>query len=68
MDYMTKPLSRTAIRNLSKHIRRIFDLNSDEPFPVLQILEKVCFVYKESSYSIHGDSELNNLLSNGWKV
>ena len=31
-------------------------------------MEKVCFVYKESSYSIHGDSELNNLLSNGWKV
>ena len=58
MDYMTKPLSRTAIRNLSKHIRRIFDLNSDEPFPVLHILEKVCFVCDGTEYEILEDHEL----------
>ena len=27
MDYMTKPLSRIAIRHLSKYVRKIFDLN-----------------------------------------
>ena len=36
MDYMTKPLSRTAIRKLSKCIREIFGLSADEPFPVLE--------------------------------
>lgn len=40
MDYRTKPLSRSAIRQLSKYIRKIFRLNASEAFPVLDILER----------------------------
>lgn len=39
MDYMTKPLSRIAIRHLSKYVRKIFELNESELFPVLEILK-----------------------------
>ena len=58
MDYMTKPLSRTAIRKLSKYIRTIFSLNGDEPFPVLEILEKLPSYFKGTNYLIVEDNEL----------
>ena len=55
MDYMTKPLSRTAIRKLSKCIREIFGLSADEPFPVLEILEKLPSYFKVTNYLIVED-------------
>ena len=58
MDYMTKPLSRTAIRKLSKYIRKIFGLSADEPFPVLEILEKLPSYFKGTNYLIVEDDEL----------
>lgn len=58
MDYMTKPLNRATIRQLSKYIRKIFDLSESEPFPVLEILERVCFMFKGTEYYILEDYKL----------
>ena len=50
MDYMTKPLSRIAIRHLSKYVRKIFELNESELFPVLEILEQTCIIFEGDVY------------------
>lgn len=58
MDYRTKPLSRSTIRRLSKYIRKIFGLNETEPFPVLEILERICFIFEGTEYSVLEDDKL----------
>ena len=58
MDYRTKPLSRSAIRQLSKYIRKIFKLNESEPFPVLDILERVCIMLDGVDYIVVEDDDL----------
>ena len=58
MDYMTKPLSRIAIRQISKYVRRIFGLNESEPFPVLEILERTCIIFEGTEYSVLEDDKL----------
>ena len=58
MDYMTKPLSRDGIRKLSKFVRKIFDLNATEPFPVLEALDKLCILIKDTEYCVVEDDEL----------
>lgn len=58
MDYMTKPISRSTIRNLCKYIRRIFRLSPDEPFPVLKILDKLCVLFEGTDYQIVEDNHL----------
>ena len=58
MDYMTKPLSRIAIRQISKYVRRIFGLNEYEPFPVLEILERTCIIFDRTEYSVLEDDKL----------
>lgn len=55
MDYMTKPLSRIAIRHLSKYVRKIFELNESELFPVLEILEQTCIIFEGTEYSVLED-------------
>ena len=58
MDYMTKPLSRIAIRHLSKYVRKIFELNESELFPVLEILEQTCIIFEGTEYSVLEDDKL----------
>lgn len=58
MDYMTKPLSRISIRQISKYVRRIFGLNESEPFPVLEILERTCIIFEGTEYSVLEDDKL----------
>ncbi|MCR5609041.1 MAG: ImmA/IrrE family metallo-endopeptidase [Lachnospiraceae bacterium] len=58
MDYMTRPLSRIAVRRLSKQVRTIFGLNESEPFPVLDILEKICIIFKDTDFIVVEDNEL----------
>lgn len=58
MDYMTKPISRSTIRNLCKYIRQIFQLSPDEPFPVLKILDKLCVLFEGTDYQIVEDNYL----------
>ncbi len=55
---MTKPLSRIAIRQISKYVRRIFGLNESEPFPVLEILERTCIIFEGTEYSVLEDDKL----------
>lgn len=58
MDYMTKPLSRIAIRHLSKYVRKIFELNESELFSVLEILEQTCIIFEGTEYSVLEDDKL----------
>lgn len=58
MDYRTKPLSRPAIRQISKSVRRMFGLNQAEPFPVLQILDKICILFDGTDYLVVEDEKL----------
>ncbi len=59
MDYITKPTSRAALRKFSKIIRVIFGCRSDdEPFPVLQALEKLPDIIENTNYEIVNDKEL----------
>lgn len=55
---MTKPLSRVGIRNLSKIVRKMFNLTASEPFPVLQSIDKLCVLFDGTEYQIVDDDEL----------
>lgn len=58
MDYMTKPLSRKAIRNIGKCIRKIFKVSEDKPFPVLQVLDKLSLFFHNAEYQVLEDNRL----------
>lgn len=58
MDCMTRPLNRIKIRQISKCVREIFGFDSDEPIPVLEMLEKTCILFKGTEYSVVKDDEL----------
>ena len=59
MDYMTKPASRATLRQFAKIVRAIFGCRSDdEPFPVLNALEKLPDVIDNVSYEIVNDYDL----------
>ena len=59
MDYITKPTSRATLRRFSKIVRAIFGCESDdEPFPVLQALEKLPDVIEDASFEIIDDNDL----------
>ena len=56
---MTKPASRATLRQFAKIVRAIFGCRSDdEPFPVLQALEKLPDVIDDASYEIVNDYDL----------
>jgi len=60
MDYETKPTSRREIRTISKYVRKIFGCESDnEPFPVLEALEKIPDLFPNTNYEIVSDEELS---------
>jgi hypothetical protein len=59
MDYITKPTSRATLRRLSKIVRAIFGCESDdEPFPVLQALEKLPDIVDNTNFEIVDDDDL----------
>lgn len=52
MDYETKPLTREDIRRLAPIFREIFGVVNEGPFPVLEALEKVPFIFPDCDFSI----------------
>lgn len=59
MDYETRPLNRTTIRNIGKVVRKVFGCKSDnEPFPTLEALEKLPDIVPNSSFEVVNDEEL----------
>jgi hypothetical protein len=59
MDYITKSTSRATLRRFSKIIRVIFGCESDdEPFPVLQALEKLPDIVECTNYEVVKDNDL----------
>lgn len=58
MDYETKPTSRKRLRYFAKLFRKIFRVGEWEPINVLQILEVVPIIFKNTSISIVNDWEL----------
>ncbi len=58
MDYETKPLTREVIRSFVPYYRELFDAPLTGPFPVLEALDKIPDVFKDSNYEIVEDAEL----------
>ncbi len=59
MDYITKPVSRAALRKISSVIRGVFGCKSgNEPFPVLDALEKLPDVVPNTTYNVVEDCDL----------
>lgn len=58
MDYMTKPISRLAIRNIATVFRELFNLSCNESVPVVELLDKFCKEVKNVNYEIVEDFEL----------
>jgi hypothetical protein len=59
MDYITKATSRATLRQFSKIVRAVFGCKSDnEPFPVLQALERLPDVVDGTNYEIVKDNVL----------
>ena len=59
MDYETKELSRNDIRKLAPIFREIFGVEMEGPFPVLQALEKIRFVFDNCDFEIVEDDKLS---------
>lgn len=58
MDYITKPVSRAALRKISAVVREVFGCKSDnEPFPVLHALDMLSDVVPNSTYNIVEDCD-----------
>ncbi len=58
MDYKTRPLSREKIRSLSKILRKMFGVDLNGPFPILDVLEKLPDVFTNCNYEIVDDDVL----------
>lgn len=56
MDYRTKPASRNTLRKLSHYLRATFDVNDNEPFPVLRVLEQIPDKFENCSVEILDNS------------
>ena len=58
MDYMTKPTSRYALRQIAPFVRELFGVDPSSEFPVLDALEKVPDVFPGSGFAIVPDDSL----------
>lgn len=58
MDYLTDPVSRLKLRELSLIFRDMFGVSPCEKFPVLEALENFSLVFRNSFYEIVEDDEL----------
>lgn len=58
MDYMTKPTSRKALRQMAFILRKLFGVEQDSEFPVLDALEKLRDVFPGSYYVIVENTKL----------
>lgn len=59
VDYLTEPVSRLKLRELSLVFRDLFDVSPNEKFPVLDALERFSSVFRNSYYEVVEDSELS---------
>ena len=59
MDYQTKPTSRRDLRSYSKLVRKLFDVPLTGPFPVLEVLDRLSYVFKGSNYEIVEDHRMS---------
>ncbi len=58
MDYMTRPTSRKALRQMAPYVRALFNVDKEAPFPVLEALEKLGDKIPGSSYIVVPDTAL----------
>ncbi len=58
MDYLTKPTSRKALRQMAPFVRRIFGVDPTSEFPVLDALERLPDVFPGSRADILPDKKL----------
>ncbi|MDD5922868.1 MAG: hypothetical protein PUC44_06805 [Eubacteriales bacterium] len=65
MDYETKPTSRKDLRRFAMYFRKLFDVPLTGPFPVLEVLDKVCDVFEGCDYVIVEDNKLAPQTNNG---
>ena len=57
MDYKTKATSRKELREFAKILRKLFDIPQTGAFPVLEVLDCLCDVFRGCTYAILDDSE-----------
>lgn len=58
MDYPTKPITRAELREIAAALRSIFMVPIDEPFPVLEVLDRMPLYLPGTSFEIVEDYEL----------
>ena len=58
MDYMTKPISRRALRLMAPFVRELFGVDASSKFPVLHALERLSDVFSGSLYEVIPDYQL----------
>lgn len=58
MDYMTKPISRYGLRQMSRFFRALFNVDETSKFPVLEALEKLYDIFPGCSFFIVEDEKL----------
>ena len=73
MDYVTKPTSRLAMRNIATVFRELFHLSCKKCVPVIELLDKFCKELGNVTYEVVEDSELQGnipaiteIASDGW--
>lgn len=60
MDYPTKPTTRATLREYATIFRTLFNVPNDEPFPVLEALDRLHIIFPGTSYEIVEDYELDD--------
>lgn len=58
MDYLTKSVNRKQLRELSIILRKLFGLDENCKIPVIEMLDRLPYVFKGSYYSVVEDREL----------
>ena len=58
MDYITKPASRKQLRQYANFFREMFNAPKDEPFPVLELLDKLPDYFEGSYYKVVDNEDL----------
>lgn len=59
MDYPTKPITRATVRDIASAIRSIFNVPVDQPFPVLEVLDRLPAILPNTAFEVVEDYELD---------
>lgn len=58
LDYRTKPISCGEIRQIAKNTRKLFGIQEDGPFPILEVLDRIPDYLPMCNYLIVEDGDL----------